>query len=71
METKVIVRFADLVSDLRDHLGTLAASTDWYMPPASFFNACLAEIDTACRNRDYDRIIEMALDEGMNLDLYC
>ncbi len=71
METKVITRFADLVSDLRDHFGTLAASTDWHMFPTSFFNACLAEIDTACSERDYDRIIQIALDEGMDLDKYC
>jgi len=71
MEVKNITRFADLVSDLRDYFGTLAASPDWHMFPTSFFNAGLADIDTAYRERDYDRIIQIALYAGMDLDKYC
>ena len=71
MEVKVITRPADLISDLRDHFGTLAASSHWSFFPTSFLKACLAEIDTAVQERDYDRIIQIALDEGFDLDRYC
>jgi len=62
--------FYRLVSDLRDHFGTLMASGSWYQGPVSFFNACLAELDTALQEQDYDRVLELAMDEGFDMDSY-
>ena len=73
VETKIVTKLADLVSDLREHFFDmkLAMEYKWSMIPMSWVDGCLAEIDTACRYGDYDRIIELALDEEMDLDKYC
>ena len=72
-EMKTVTDLAGLVSDLREHFFEmkLAIEHAWSMVPQGWVDGCLGEIDTACRYGNYDRILELALDEGMDLDKYC
>ena len=69
---KIMLDGVRLFNDLRDHFGTMKASYSdtWHMVPESWVNAMLGSLDTAWRNGDYDEIIELALDEGFDLDQY-
>jgi len=69
---KIMLDGVRLYRDLRDHFGTMKASYNdtWHLVPESLVDAILAGLDTAWSQCDYDHIIELALDEGFDLDQY-
>lgn len=69
MPKEIKIDAARLYHDLQDHFGTANATIPW-IASTSWLNMALAELDTAAENNDWDHIIEMALDEGFDIDRY-
>lgn len=61
---------ARLYHDLQDHFGTANATIPW-IASNHWLDMALAELDTAYDNHDWDKVIEMALDEGIDVTKYC
>ena len=69
---KIMLDGVRLLNDLRDHFGTMKASyhDTWHMVPEGWVDAALGSLDAAWQNGNYDYIIELAIDEGFDLDQY-
>lgn len=69
MPQEIKVDAARLYHDLQEHFGTANATIPWICS-TNWLSMALAELDTAAANDDWDKVIEMALDEGFDLDKY-
>ncbi len=69
---KIMLDGVRLYRDLRDHFGTMkvVCHDTWSLVPEGLIDAILGGLDTAWVECDYDHIIELALDEGFDLDQY-
>jgi len=61
---------ARLYQDLQRHYGTANETIPWICS-THWLSAALGELDAAMDAQDYDHVIEMALDEGIDVTKYC
>lgn len=69
MPKEVNIDAARLYRDLQNHFGTANETIPWICS-THWLSAALAELDTAAEADDWDHVIEMALDEGFDIDQY-
>ena len=69
MPKEIKVDAPRLYRDLQTHFGTANESIPWICSD-HWLSAALAELDAAAEADDWDHVIEMALDEGFNIDDY-
>ncbi len=62
-------KLPQLYRDLQDHYGTANATIPW-IASTHWLNMALAELDTAYENQDWEHVVEMALNEGLDIDQY-
>ena len=69
MQKELHIDATRLYQDLQNHFGTANETIPWICSD-HWLTMALAELDTAVENNDWDHVIEMALDEGFDLDRY-
>ena len=58
-----------LYRDLQDHFGTANETIPWICS-THWLSAALGELDTLASNGDWNGVVELAKNEGFNIDDY-
>ncbi len=69
MPEEITIDAARLYRDLQNHFGTANETIPWICS-THWLSAALGELDAAAEADDWDHIIEMALNEGFDIEKY-